>query len=670
MNNCIFCGTENEDTAQKLLTLPYKNCNIANKMKNTDNLLINALLCIFLLLFVSVSLRAQKVWTGTGFALNNGYLVTNWHVVDGAQTVHIYGIRGDFTKKYIADVVAKDKINDLAILKISGNGFPGFGAVPYKIRTTTAEVAEEIFALGFPMTDIMGDELKYTDGRISSLSGFDGDVSTYQISAPVQPGNSGGPLLDDNGNVIGIVCAKIDNRIAQNVNYAVKALYLKSLVETMQVTNVLPVNSQMVNYPRRQDKVKALRNFVFYIQCYDRKMPLDDVANRLSFINVSPTSLSFSEKQESKTLTISTNAPSWKVSSKPAWCTVTNKAATSVTINVTKNESYENRSGSIELETNDSKSASVYVSQLGKERPYITANHKNMDFDSNGGKKEISISTNSESWEVSSKPAWCTVTSKAATSVTINVSKNDSYESRNGVVELKTNDGKIGSVYVSQLGKEKPYIITTPSGINFRAMGGQKELSISTNSDSWEVSSKPDWCIITNQTATTVTISVMKYDAIRNGIIILETNDGITANVSVSQSNEWIDLGLPSGTLWKDKNEKDGFYTYDEAIGRFGANLPTKEQMDELNNYCKWTWTGNGYKVIGPRGEFIVIPAAGYRSCNGNESNVGFFGRYWSITSDGSGHAWILDFDSERVGMYNLSQCGGRSVRLVCNKEE
>ena len=302
-----------------------------------------------------------KVWSGTGFALNNGYLVTNWHVAENAQTIYVYGIRGDFSKKYIAEVVAKDKNNDLALLKISGNGFPGFGTVPYKIKTGIAEVAEDIWVLGFPLTAIMGDEVKYTDGRISALSGFDGDVSMYQISAPIQNGNSGGPVFDENGNVIGIACAGIDNRVAQNANYAVKASYLKSLADAMQITNVMPTNSQITSYTRRQDKVKLAKNFVFYIECCDKELPLEGVANIPSYINVSPTCLNFSEKQESKTLTISTNAPSWKIASKPNWCTATGKTATSVTINVTKNESHENRSGTILLETSDGRTAAIQI---------------------------------------------------------------------------------------------------------------------------------------------------------------------------------------------------------------------------------------------------------------------------------------------------------------------
>ncbi len=527
-----------------------------------------------------------KSWSGTGFALNNGYLVTNWHVAEDARTIYVYGIRGNFTKKYIAEVVAKDKINDLAILKISGNGFPGFGTIPYKIRTNTAEVAEEIWVLGFPLTNIMGDEVKYTDGRISALSGYDGDVSTYQISAPIHHGNSGGPVFDETGNIIGIASSGIQSVQTQNVNYAVKASYLKNLVETMHTANVLPVNSQMETYAKRQDKVKAVRNFVFYIECYNQEMPMFGVENRPSYISTSPTNLFFSEKQESKALTITTNAQSWKVASKPNWCTATGKTATSVTINVTKNDSYENRSGTIELETNDGKSAFVYVSQSGKERPYITATPKSIDFDSNGGKKEISISTNSESWEVSSKPDWCT-TNKSSAFLTINVSKNESYEFRNGIVELETSDGKTISIYVSQSGKERPYITTNPKGVIFGDMGGQKEVSVSTNSESWEISSNPDWCVVSGSSTSKLTINARRNDSYnsRKGTILLETNDGESVSVDVSQSGK----ERPYITA----NPKS--ISFDEQEGQKTISVKTNSESWNVSSIPNWCTISDNY---------------------------------------------------------------------------
>jgi len=203
-------------------------------------------------------------WSGTGFALNNGYIVTNHHVIENAKTIKVQGVGGNFSVKYNASVVASDKNNDLALLKISDSRFSGFGAIPYKVNTTTTEVGEEIFVLGYPLTSTMGDEIKLTTGVISSKSGFQGDVSLYQISAPVQPGNSGGPLFDSRGNVIGIVSAK--HLGAENVGYAIKASYLRNLVESVASTNVLPQTNRVTS-PNLSGKVKAVKNYVYFIDC-------------------------------------------------------------------------------------------------------------------------------------------------------------------------------------------------------------------------------------------------------------------------------------------------------------------------------------------------------------------------------------------------------------------
>lgn len=132
----------------------------------------------------------------------------------------------------------------------------------------------------------------------------------------------------------------------------------------------------------------------------------------------------------------------------------------------------------------------------------------------------------------------------------------------------------------------------------------------------------------------------------------------------ILNGQEWVDLGLPSGTLWKDENEKD-LYDYDAAVRSFGSKLPTKEQLEELNNSCRWIWTGSGFKVVGPSGESIVLPAAGYRYCNGNVDDVGSYGEYWSSTPYGSDYAWDLYFGSSKVYMGILNRCYGLSVRLV-----
>ena len=127
----------------------------------------------------------------------------------------------------------------------------------------------------------------------------------------------------------------------------------------------------------------------------------------------------------------------------------------------------------------------------------------------------------------------------------------------------------------------------------------------------------------------------------------------------------FVDLGLPSGTLWRNKNEDGGFYTYEQALNKYGSNMPTKEQFEELKSKCSWTWTGNGYKVTGSNGNSIVLPASGYRNCDGFVFDVGYCGAYWSSTPKDSDRAWALTWYSGGVDVFYSHRCFGRSVRLV-----
>ncbi|MBQ3946420.1 MAG: WG repeat-containing protein, partial [Alphaproteobacteria bacterium] len=173
--------------------------------------------------------KVQKVeWTGTGFAISDGYIVTNYHVATGAKTIRVKGINGDMKKTFKGFVVAADKEHDLSIIKIVDKEYQSMGSIPYSIGKTTVDVGDEVFVLGYPMTKSMGEEIKLTNGIISAASGYKGDESMYQISAAVQPGNSGGPLFNSDGTIIGIINAK--HADAENVNYAVKVSYLYSLI--------------------------------------------------------------------------------------------------------------------------------------------------------------------------------------------------------------------------------------------------------------------------------------------------------------------------------------------------------------------------------------------------------------------------------------------------------
>ena len=148
----------------------------------------------------------------------------------------------------------------------------------------------------------------------------------------------------------------------------------------------------------------------------------------------------------------------------------------------------------------------------------------------------------------------------------------------------------------------------------------------------------------------------------KKGIIRLVTDK--EQGVIVLVPAGYVDLGLSSGTYWKETNES-GFYNYDDAVSKFGNKLPTKEQLEELKNECEWIWLDNGYKVTGPNGESITLPAAGFCFCDGDVCSVGRFGYCWSSTPIDSDYAWRLYFDSSKVGVSKDNRCGGHSVRLV-----
>ncbi len=137
-------------------------------------------------------------------------------------------------------------------------------------------------------------------------------------------------------------------------------------------------------------------------------------------------------------------------------------------------------------------------------------------------------------------------------------------------------------------------------------------------------------------------------------------------NPAPVQQSEYVDLGLPSGTLWKSKNEKGMYYTYDEAVSQFGDKLPTREQFAELQAFCTWEWNGKGYVVKGDNGNSIVLQAAGIRYCNGEIYCVGTVGRYWSSTPISSGnYAWGHHLSSELITTNPYEYCNCYSVRLV-----
>ena len=207
-------------------------------------------------------LAADKVsaMSGTGFFItNDGYLLTNHHVVKGRSDVSIKTEKGWLSAK----VVKVDNQNDLAVLKVDGK----FAALPM-VSSRKVGLGDEVFTIGFPQIGVQGISAKYTKGNISSLTGVKDDPRNFQISVPVQPGNSGGPLVNEYGNVVGVVVARLNaakllketGRIPQNVNYAVKSSFANSFLESLpKVVNKLKDPDPRTKPRKRSDVIKEVQ---------------------------------------------------------------------------------------------------------------------------------------------------------------------------------------------------------------------------------------------------------------------------------------------------------------------------------------------------------------------------------------------------------------------------
>ena len=169
---------------------------------------------------------APQASSGTAFRVSNGQFVTNHHVIEGCNTLKVGGYQG-------GRVLASDTINDLALISV-----PNDSGEIASIRTTRTQLNEAVTAAGFPLQSVfLG--IAITNGTVSRLSGLKGDTGQVQISAPVQPGNSGGPLLDSAGNVIGVVSSKLNavkvagltGDIPQNVNFAISSNALRAFLD-------------------------------------------------------------------------------------------------------------------------------------------------------------------------------------------------------------------------------------------------------------------------------------------------------------------------------------------------------------------------------------------------------------------------------------------------------
>jgi S1-C subfamily serine protease len=198
----------------------------------------------------------RRTGTGSGFVVDgNGHVVTNHHVVRGCTEVRMPAYAET------ARIIATDERNDLALL---GTGVVA-GRLPAIRIDESARLGESVVVAGFPLGQVLAGELNVTTGSVSALAGPGNNAAMLQLTAPIQSGNSGGPVLDQQGQVIGVVVGKLNAlRIAavtgdvpQNVNFAIKGAVLRSFLEASGVqveTHAAPTVAQATTAIAEQAK--------------------------------------------------------------------------------------------------------------------------------------------------------------------------------------------------------------------------------------------------------------------------------------------------------------------------------------------------------------------------------------------------------------------------------
>lgn len=231
-----------------------------DKIKRSQNALINNLNT------PKKTEIAPANYSGTGFALTqNGYFITSLHVIKDADSVFI---QNQNAQTYKAVTVFRNEQSDIAILKVVSPDFSPYKALPYSFTDKSGNIGEHVFTLGYPR-----EEMVYGEGALSAASGFEGDTVSYQISIPVNPGNSGGPLLDDKGNVIGLISGKQTE--TEGAAFAVKSQSIISIIQELAKDSLeegfkLNKKNQLSGLSR-VNQIKMLKDYIVTIKVYNQE---------------------------------------------------------------------------------------------------------------------------------------------------------------------------------------------------------------------------------------------------------------------------------------------------------------------------------------------------------------------------------------------------------------
>lgn len=207
--------------------------------------------------------NAKLISGGSGFLIDTkGYIITNAHVLKGSGAVVVNSKGQEFN----ASIVNVDAEKDLAILKINDQDYEPLHALPYGIRKANSDLGEQIFTLGYPRNDIV-----YGEGYLSARTGYNSDSLTYQVQISANPGNSGGPVFNNNGEVIGILSTR--QAQAEGVAFAVKSKNIYTMVDELKnsdtsIEKIRLSSRSVLKGMERKKQITKLEDCIYYVKAF------------------------------------------------------------------------------------------------------------------------------------------------------------------------------------------------------------------------------------------------------------------------------------------------------------------------------------------------------------------------------------------------------------------
>jgi S1-C subfamily serine protease len=248
-----------KNNSQQILELGKKVDRLNNAVKIQDNKINN------IVKSNKIPSGSEIKGGGSAFLIDGkGYLVTSAHIIKKNKNGII--VTNNKGEEFRAEVVKTDAVRDITILKIEDEDFKPVGSIPYGIRKSSTDIAEPIFTTGYP-----DNKFVYGEGYLSSITGFNGDTLSCQIAVAANPGNSGGPVFNHNGEVIGILSTREVQ--AEGVVFAIQSKYIIEIINELKKSDTsaqklkLPAASQVRGMDRVQ-QVKKIQDYIYMVNVY------------------------------------------------------------------------------------------------------------------------------------------------------------------------------------------------------------------------------------------------------------------------------------------------------------------------------------------------------------------------------------------------------------------